>query len=77
MKEKGITIVALVVTIIILLIISGFTIEVLIGKDGIISKTAETKQATEISSEKEKIKLAAIQTEQDNKSLKIEVDKLN
>lgn len=36
MKEKGITIVALVVTIIILLIISGITIEVLIGKDGII-----------------------------------------
>ena len=77
MKEKGITIVALVVTIIILLIISGFTIEVLIGKDGIISKTVETKQATEISSEKEKIKLAVIQTTLDNESLKIEVDKLN
>ena len=77
MKEKGITIVALVVTIIILLIISGFTIEVLIGKDGIISKTAETKQATEISSEKEKIQLAVIQTAQDNELLKIEVDKLN
>ena len=54
-----------------------FTIEVLIGKDGIISKTAETKQATEISSEKEKIQLAVIQTAHDNKSLKIEVDKLN
>ena len=77
MKEKGITIVALVVTIIILLIISRFTIEVLIGEDGIISKTAETKQATEISSEKEKIQLAVIQTTLDNKSLKIEVDKLN
>ena len=77
MKEKGITIVALVITIIILLIISGLTIEVLIGKDGIISKTAETKQATEISYEKEKIQLAVIQTAQDNKSLKIEVDKLN
>lgn len=77
MKEKGITIVALVITIIILLIISGLTIEVLIGKDGIISKTAETKQATEISSEKEKIQLAVIQTAHDNKSLKIEVDKLN
>ena len=46
MKEKGITIVALVITIIILLIISGLTIEVLIGKDGIISKAAETNQAT-------------------------------
>mgnify|MGYP000221781842 FL=1 len=77
MKEKGITIVALVIMIIILLIISGLTIEVLIGKDGIISKTAETKQATEISSEKEKIQLAVIQTAHDNKSLKIEVDKLN
>lgn len=77
MKEKGITIVALVITIIILLIISGLTIEVLIGKDGIISKTAETKQATELSSEKEKIQLAVIQTAQDNESLTIEVDKLN
>ena len=77
MKEKGITIVALVITIIILLIISGLTIEVLIGKDGIISKAAEAKQATEISSEKENIQLAVIQTAQDNKSLKIEVDKLN
>ena len=77
MKEKGITIVALVIMIIILLIISGLTIEVLIGKDGIISKTAETKQATELSSEKEKIQLAVIQTAQDNESLTIEVDKLN
>ena len=77
MKEKGITIVALVITITILLIISGLTIEVLIGKDGIISKTAETKQATEISSEKEKIQLSVIQAAQDNKSLKVEVDKLN
>ena len=77
MKEKGITIVALVVTIIILLIISGVTIEVLIGKDGIISKTAETKQATEISSEKEKIQLAVIQTAQDNELLKLNQNLIN
>ena len=39
MRERGITIVSLVITIIILLIISGVTIEALNGEHGIIGMT--------------------------------------
>ena len=41
--EKGITLIALVVTIIILLILSGITINMLIGEGGIIKTAQEAK----------------------------------
>lgn len=76
MKERGITIVSLVITIIILLIISGVTIDALTGKYGIIGMTVKTKRKAEISSERENIKLAVIQTMQDDQNLKSEKNKL-
>ena len=42
-KEKGITLVALVVTIIVLLILSGITLQISLGDYGIISQTASAK----------------------------------
>ena len=46
-KEKGITLVALVVTIIVLLILAGVTIATLFGDNGILIRANEAKEATE------------------------------
>ena len=46
-KNKGITLVALVVTIVVLLILAGVSINLVLGNNGIIAKAqeAKTKQA--------------------------------
>lgn len=54
---QGITIISLVVTIIIMLILSGVTISSLTSENGIIKKTRLAKQMSETSSEKEAIQL--------------------
>lgn len=43
-KEKGITLVALVITIIVLLILAGVTISLVVGDNGIITKAQQAKQ---------------------------------
>lgn len=62
-KENGITILALVVTIIILLILAGISISALTGDSGIINKAKEAKSDTEYSQWEEKIDLAIINAE--------------
>ena len=60
MKTKetmGITIISLVITIIILLILSGVTISIIVGENGILTKARLAKQMSEVSSEKEAIQL--------------------
>ena len=52
---KGITLIALVITIIILLILAGVTIATLMGNNGLIDKAKNAKIATEIASIKEEI----------------------
>ena len=54
-SAKGITLLALVVTIIILLILAGVTIAILMGDNGLINRTNDAKIATEIASIKEEI----------------------
>ena len=56
-NKQGITLIALVVTIIILLILSGITIGTLIGNGGIIEKAQEAKKATIVSAIKEQIEI--------------------
>ena len=53
-KEKGITLVALVVTIIIMLILAGVTLNLAIGENGIIKYATGAKELYENSSEYEK-----------------------
>lgn len=53
-KENGITIIALIVTIVVLLILAGVSISLVINRNGIISKAEVAKQETEIADEKEK-----------------------
>ena len=57
-KEKGITLIALVITIIVLLILAGVTIAMVVGDNGILTRAKESKTQTEIGDEKEKISVA-------------------
>ena len=59
-KEEGITLIALVVTIVVLLILAGVSISMLTGENGIISQAQEAKEKAEIAEEREKVELAAI-----------------
>ena len=54
-STKGITLISLVVTIIILLILAGVTIAILMGDNGLINKTKDAKIKTEIAGIKEEI----------------------
>lgn len=56
-KKEGITLIALVITIIILLILAGVTIATLTGENGLIKKALKAKEETEIQAYCEKIEL--------------------
>ena len=58
MRNKGITLIALVVTIIVLLILAGVSIATLTGENGILTRANDSKTQTEIGEEKEAIGLA-------------------
>ena len=61
MKNKnGITLIALVITIIILLILAGVSIAMLIGQNGILTQAQNAKNATEQASVREKIDLSIV-----------------
>ena len=55
-KNRGITLIALVVTIVVLLILAGISISMLTGQNGILNRAAEAKEKTEISSKEEQRK---------------------
>lgn len=54
-KEAGITLIALVITIIILLILAGVSINTITGSDGIIGRAKQASAQTKIASVKEEI----------------------
>lgn len=70
-QEKGITLIALVITIIILLILAGVTIAVLSGDNGILNKAVSAKEKQEIGLEKELIALAVTQSTIDDDNHKL------
>ena len=51
-NEIGITLIALVITIIVLLILAGVSIAMLTGENGVLTKATEAKDQTEIAQEK-------------------------
>ena len=57
-KQNGITLIALVVTIIVLLILAGVTISLVLGENGIIAKAKKTQSVTDEASAKEAVELA-------------------
>ena len=56
-KEKGITLIALVITIIVLLILAGVSISMLTGENGILTQAQKAKNETETAAVKEEQKL--------------------
>ena len=56
-RNKGITLIALVVTIIVLLILAGISIAMLTGQNGILNRAAEAKEKTRVAQEDESQKL--------------------
>ena len=69
-NNRGITLIALVITIIVLLILAGVSISMLTGSNGILTQASNAKQATEESTEKEKRQLSQIEAKYDtNKAI--------
>ena len=62
-KSKGITLIALVITIIVLLILAGVAISMLSGENGILKKAAEAKTKTEEGQNQEETALTSMELE--------------
>ena len=62
-KDKGITLIALVITIIVLLILAGVSIAMLTGQNGIFTQAQNAKEKTDDAQEKEKIQLAVVSSQ--------------
>ena len=56
--ERGITLIALVVTIVVLLILAGITISLVFGSNGVIKKAQEANENTKIAQVREQLELA-------------------
>lgn len=57
-NKKGITLIALVITIIVLLILATVSIQAILGENGIVNKAKKAQNQTEIGTEKEQINVA-------------------
>ena len=78
LEKKGITLIALVVTIVVLLILAGVSINLLLGKNGIITRATGTKGSYEKSAIKEELELAIgdIQIDEMTKGNNLTLDSL-
>ena len=65
-KSKGITLIALVITSIVLLILAGVTIAALSGQNGILTNATKSKEANEKGNELDQVKLAATASRTDS-----------
>lgn len=65
-KSKGITLIALVITIIVLLILAGVSISLTLGENGILKKTVEAKNTNLEAEGLEKIQLAVMASYNEN-----------
>lgn len=65
-NEKGITLIALVVTIVVLLILTGITLNILLGNTGVINKSKEAKEKYSSSQIKEILEMAVSEAQMDN-----------
>ena len=60
-KNRGITLIALVVTIIVLLILAGVSISMLTGQNGILNRASEAKEKTKLSQKQEKSDMTSLE----------------
>ena len=75
-KDKGITLIALVITIIVLLILAGVSIAMLTGENGILNQANNAKTQSALAEEKEKVELAAVAAKTANKGGEIKEEDL-
>ena len=75
--NKGITLIALVITIIVLLILAGVSIAMLTGENGILSQAQKAGEQTDIGKEKEDISLAYNGARAENNGGDVDADDLN
>ena len=71
-NNKGITLIALVVTIIVLLILAGITLVTLTGDNGLIEKANEAKISTELAGEREDLEVQIYSSHDKRGNLNIE-----
>lgn len=76
-KEQGITLIALIITIIVLLILAAISIATLTGENGILTKASEAEKRTDITETKEKIKLEIMGNYNENKTKYTNSDVIN
>ncbi len=75
-ERKGITLIALVITIIVLLILAGVSIAMLTGQNGILTQAQKAKTTTDNKSAEEKVKLAVMAAISQSKDGTLDADKL-
>ena len=75
-NNKGITLIALVITIIVLLILAGVSIAMLTGQNGILTQAQIAKTTTENKSAEEKVNLAVTAAMLQSKKGELDADKL-
>ncbi len=66
-KQRGVTLIALVVSIIVLIILAGVSIAMLVGDNGIITMAQQAKEDTKQAQERESIQLAVLQASLESK----------
>ena len=70
-QRKGITLIALVITIIVLLILAGISISMLSGDNSILQKATDAKINTDNANEKEQIQIVVLGSYNDNAKLEV------
>ncbi len=75
MGKNGITLIALVVTVVILLILAGISINLVLGNKGIVNRAKDAKEKTEYAQESEKVQYAVVDA-LDGKTTTIQTEKL-
>ena len=73
-KERGITLIALIVTIIVMVILAGTGISMLFGENGLIKKAIEAKEKEEIAEEQERLDTEVFESMVDMKGTQPTVD---
>lgn len=76
LNQRGITLIALVITIIVLLILAGVSIAMLTGQNGILTQAQSAKTTTANKSAEEKVKLAVMAARLQSETGALEADKL-
>lgn len=66
MKDRGVTLIALVITIVVMMIIAGTVISLALGKNNIFDMAAESKTATVENNYKDYLKLAILDIQTDH-----------